>query len=124
MNMEQLLCFALVALGGAVGAVLRYGIGQMVEPNEGIAWGTFIVNFIGCFLICLLFFKFTDMSKTTMAFLFIGLFGAFTTLSSVSLEMVTFFTDGQIWNALAVFLLNAVVCVGAGFVGRAVALLL
>ena len=112
----------LVALGGAVGAVLRYGMSSLLSQGEGIQWGTFAVNFIGCFLICFVFFKFTDIGQATKLFLFIGVFGGFTTMSSVSLEIMGFFAEGQMGYAFSVFLLNAAVCFGAGFLGRAAAL--
>lgn len=124
MNAEHLAYIGLVALGGAIGAVLRYGLAQAIGPSDGISWSTFMVNFLGCFLICFLFFKYTDMSESVRLFLFIGLFGAFTTMSSVSLEMVTSFVDGNILGTFLIFLLNAIVCLGAGFLGRGVALLL
>lgn len=114
----------MVGMGGAIGAILRYGVTQLMTPYEGVSWGTFLVNFIGCFLICLVFFKYVDLSDTTKLFLFVGLFGAFTTMSSVSLEMVGFFTTGQYWSAFLVFILNAVICLGAGFLGRSAALMI
>ena len=47
---------ALVCLGGAVGASIRYGIDvglKRLAPNFALAfpWATLIVNFIGCFAI-------------------------------------------------------------------------
>lgn len=124
MNAGPLACLGLVALGGAIGAVLRYGLAQIIGPYDGISWSTFLVNFLGCFLICFIFFKYADMSENLRLFLFIGLFGAFTTMSSVSLEMVTSFVDGNVWGTFLIFILNAVVCLGAGFLGRGVALLM
>jgi Integral membrane protein possibly involved in chromosome condensation len=123
MDMEQLWFVALVAIGGAVGSVLRYVISVTLAPYGDISWGTFAVNFIGSFLICFIFFKYGDMSETTRILLFMGFFGAFTTLSSITLEFVNLFSEGQIFNAFLVFLLNTVVCIAAGFIGRAVALL-
>ena len=114
--------FAMVAMGGAIGAVLRYGILQIMSPVGDINWGTFAANFIGCFLICFIFFRFADMGEATRVFLFIGVFGAFTTMSSVSIEMVQLSTAGMAWHSFLVFLLNAIVCLGAGFLGRNVAL--
>ncbi|MDR0198483.1 MAG: CrcB family protein [Methanomassiliicoccaceae archaeon] len=121
MEGDRLIYVALVALGGAVGAVLRYGAGHLFTSEEGIAWDILLVNFVGCFLICLLFFKFADMGEATRLFLFVGIFGAFTTMSAVSLETMRFFAEGQIGYALAAFLLNASVCVGGGFLGKVAA---
>jgi len=124
MDGKQLIYIALVALGGALGAVLRYAVGHFFTNEEGIAWDIVLVNFVGCFLICFLFFKFADMGEATRLFLFVGIFGAFTTMSAVSLETMRFFAEGQIGYAFMAFLLNAVVCVGGGFLGRAAATIL
>jgi CrcB protein len=123
MGSEQLFQFALVALGGAIGAALRYGVYQVTPPGP-LSWGTFAANIIGCFLICFVFFKFADMSDMTRLFLFTGIFGGFTTLSAVSLEMVQFFDDSMIGRAILVFAMNGGVCLGAGFLGRWTALLI
>ena len=122
MGSEQLLPFVMVAIGGAIGTVLRYGLYQITHVDP-ISWGTFLANFIGCFLICFIFFKFADMSDITRIFLFTGIFGGFTTMSAVSLEMVQSFDNGMYGNVALVFLMNAGVCLGAGFIGRSVALI-
>ena len=119
-NGDQLFLIAMVALGGAIGAVLRYCISIILPQSEPISWCTFAVNFIGCFLICLIFFKYMDMSEATRVFLFIGIFGAFTTMSSVSLEMIRDFSDLMPGKAFLVFIMNAIICLGAGFLGRAI----
>ncbi|MDR2866676.1 MAG: CrcB family protein [Methanomassiliicoccaceae archaeon] len=124
MNGEQLFYILLVAAGGALGAVLRYGMSFFLSQDGHMAWGTLAVNLIGSFLICLLFFKFADMSQVTKIFLFIGVFGAFTTMSSVSLETMNFFSQGNIGYAFLTFLLNTTGCVGAGYVGMIVARLI
>jgi CrcB protein len=112
----------MVAVGGAIGTVMRYGLYQVTNVNP-ISWGTFLANFIGCFLICFVFFKFTDMSDLTRVFLFTGIFGGFTTMSAVSLEVVQAFDKAMYGNAVLVFFMNAGVCLGAGFIGRWAALI-
>ncbi|MDR1404490.1 MAG: CrcB family protein [Candidatus Methanoplasma sp.] len=123
MGSEQMVGLAAVALGGAAGAVLRYGLSQAMSSFGEINWGTFTVNFVGCLLICFLFFRFADMGDAAGLFLFVGLFGAFTTMSSVSLEMVQSFAAGMVGYGFLVFFMNAVICLGAGFLGRCLALL-
>lgn len=123
MGSEQALQFAAVALGGAIGAALRYGIYQ-VSPAGPVSWGTFAANFIGCFLICFIFFKFANISDIAGLLLFTGILGGFTTMSSVSLEMVQFFDSAMFGRAALVFIMNAGVCLGAGFIGRWSALLI
>ena len=59
----------------------------------------------------------------TRAFLFIGVFGGFTTLSSFSLETVNLAQGGQWLWAMGNILLNGGFCVLGAFLGRAVGLL-
>ena len=43
-------CSAVVALGGAVGALLRYGLSEAFpDPADGFPWTIFAVNVVGCF---------------------------------------------------------------------------
>lgn len=46
----------LVMLGGAIGAALRFVVGQAVQPRHSTAfpWGTWTVNVIGSFLLGLI----------------------------------------------------------------------
>jgi CrcB protein len=126
MDSEELKLVLLVAAGGAIGSVLRYVVQGYVTKGD-FPWGTFAVNFIGSFLIALLFFYWSQGQNVTplaRAFLFIGLFGGFTTLSSFSLETVNLVQDGQwIWG-IGNIMLNGGLCVVGAFAGRALGLLL
>ena len=47
----------LVAVGGAIGAVARYGVATWLTPDPirpALPWGTIAVNLAGCFMIGLL----------------------------------------------------------------------
>lgn len=122
--MDIIFTILLVAIGGALGAVLRYAVGVFVYDSEGIPWNTFIVNFVGCFLICLIFFGMDYVPNDFRAFLFIGVFGAFTTMSSLTLETIQLFTAGAVGIAVANYLFNTVLCLAGGFLGRWLALML
>lgn len=124
--MEELKLLGLVAVGGAVGSVLRY-ILQGYATRGDFPWGTFLVNLMGSFLIAVLFFYWSQgqaINPQARAFLFIGIFGGFTTLSSFSLETVNLAAGGQWLWALGNITLNGGVCVIGAFLGRAVGLLL
>jgi len=58
------------------------------------------------------------MSETVRLLLFVGFFGAFTTMSSVSLEMSQFSSNDMLRMVFIVFAMNAVVCIFAGFLSR------
>ncbi len=117
METETLTLFLLVALGGAIGAVLRYAVYRTVDTE--FPWATFIVNIIGCTLAAFLMFRFgLDMGSETRTFLFVGIFGAFTTLSTFSIDTVNLFFDEKYVDAFANFVLNAVVCLAGAFIGK------
>jgi len=126
METEEIKLLFMVALGGAIGSVLRYIVQGYVTKGD-FPWGTFAVNLIGSFLIAFLFFYWSqgqDISAITRAFLFIGIFGGFTTLSSFSLETVNLVQEGQWLWGLGNIALNGGLCVAGAFAGRAVGLLL
>lgn len=111
-----------VAAGGAIGAILRFGVYKTVDAS--FPWATVLVNLTGCLMASFLMFRFgIDMSDTLRTFLFIGVFGAFTTMSTFSIDVVNLMTAGSYGGALAHIALNSVVCVGAAFGGRYLALL-
>ncbi|MCQ2085048.1 MAG: CrcB family protein [archaeon] len=119
----SLTSLALVALGGAVGAILRFSIGQVVDSSQ-FPWATFIVNIIGAFLLALLTFALPGIGTTAKLFLFTGLFGAFTTMSTFTLETTRLFFDGEMLNAGLNILLNAGLCVIGAIAGRYIGLLI
>ena len=91
-------------LGGAVGTLLRYWVSNYaIRLFEGVfPWGTFIVNLIGSLLIGFAFGLFgkDSLSVNARLFLFVGLFGGFTTFSSFTLESLNLIKTGNIKFAL------------------------
>ena len=89
-----------IAIGGAIGAVLRYSISGYAYRNfhGSLPWGTLAVNLIGCFAIGFLWNVFENMthSSNTRAFIFIGILGAFTTFSTFGIESFHLFKQGEI----------------------------
>mgnify|MGYP000623585191 CR=1 FL=1 len=89
-----------VGAGGAIGAILRYLIGQAVPKlGSGFPLGTFAVNLIGCFAIGLvvgLAGKHSNIDPRLILFLQTGICGGFTTFSTFSLESLTLIEEGKI----------------------------
>jgi CrcB protein len=105
-----------VALGGACGALARYGAGRLVAlfVEHPFPWGTWAVNLVGCFLIGLTVPLFGRLSAAEGArfFLVVGFLGSFTTFSTFSLDTLALWGNGH--GLLG--LLNAVGSLACGLV--------
>lgn len=88
-----------IALGGAIGALLRYSLSGLVHKifEEGYPWGTLVVNLLGCFAIGFLWEYFMNSlpSPELRSLIFIGILGAFTTFSTFGLETLNLVRDGE-----------------------------
>ena len=104
--------FLFVALGGALGASCRYGIGVAAAHfgSGQFPWGTFTVNVVGSFvlgvLVALMTFSWSP-SAEMRAFVVVGVLGGFTTFSAYSLEVVLLMERDRLPLA-AVFMLGTV----------------
>jgi len=88
-----------IALGGAIGALLRSGISvSMVRTaSEHFPYGTLLVNIAGSLVIGILwaFHEKEPFSDKTGAFVFVGLLGAFTTFSTYGLDTMRLVQEGR-----------------------------
>ena len=108
---------SLVALGGAVGAGLRYLCGvaifRLTGPSE-FPLAIVSVNILGSFLMGVFVVAAAQKGLTHLSpFVMTGLLGGFTTFSAFSLEAVTLFERGQIGAATFYVMLS----VGASILG-------
>jgi len=78
----------MVALGGALGSVGRYGVGLALARYESFPIGTLMANVLGSLLIgfCAGLFEGDQKSRPAALFLMIGFCGGFTTFSAFSLQ--------------------------------------
>ncbi|MBI2382951.1 MAG: CrcB family protein [Gammaproteobacteria bacterium] len=113
-----------VALGGALGSVLRFSTVLWARRfGHEFPWGTLLVNAAGSFLIGVIWAYFLDRPDTPEWLrlgLMTGIMGGFTTLSSISLETVLLAESGA-WSAAAV---NAAANLGLGLAACAAGLAL
>ena len=111
-----------VALGGGIGAWLRFMVGRFYVAWLGpikasmFPWGTLTANVLGSLAMGLLvgwLARHGNASESTRLFLAVGLLGGFTTFSSFSLEFALLVERGAMAQAAA----YVAISLAAGFAG-------
>lgn len=107
-----------IALGGAVGAILRHLITVWSYPvfSGRFPLGTLIVNVSGSFLIGIAYVLIVEramLGPEWRLMLMTGLFGALTTFSTFSLDSLLLWHNGQPLTALGYILLSLALCLAA-----------
>lgn len=98
--------YLLVGIGGALGAMARYGVGTTLPaPGNGFPAATLLINIAGSVAMGVLV---GVLAKTTpqfqneiRLFVAVGLFGGFTTFSSFSLDSIFLIERGEFVLATA-----------------------
>lgn len=111
----------MVAAGGAIGALGRYGMVQAFPIRAGtFPTTTFVVNVVGAFLLATLLgtLKQRDAPEHwTRLAVGVGVLGAFTTFSTMAVELATLWRDDHAGTALLYATMSVVVGIGAVFAG-------
>lgn len=108
--------FIQVALGGAIGAMLRFGAGLFVVRLVASSFplGVLLVNILGSFAMgVFVVYSFHRGLQHLNPFVMTGVLGGFTTFSAFSLEAFTLYERGQI-TAAGLYVLLSVVLSLAG----------
>jgi CrcB protein len=97
--------YLLIAIGGALGAILRYVVGVFAAERLGTRFpaGTFAINISACFMIGFILEYLTRHTNMNPAWRYgfaIGFLGAYSTFSSFEWETWTQLTRGAYWMAL------------------------
>jgi CrcB protein len=111
-----------IAVGGAIGACLRFAISEWMLHLFGRAFpfGTLLVNILGSFVIGLLYGLFITEQLAPnpwRIFIGIGVLGAFTTFSTFSMDTVLLLQQGAWFKAGANVVLNLVLCLTLAWLG-------
>ena len=115
--------YLLVALGGALGSMARYGTGILVGQfwRESFPLGTMLINIFGSLAMGLFVGLITRFTPSWQAdarlFVAVGILGGFTTFSSFSLDAIAMFERGEIGPAMAYVLVSVVVGIAALYGG-------
>ncbi len=113
---------ALIAAGGAIGALMRFwmSLGVHALLGRGFPYGTLSVNVLGSLIIGVLYvliMERTQMSPEWRALLITGFLGAFTTFSAFSIETLNLLEAGEILKAALNIVLSVVLCLSACWLG-------
>jgi CrcB protein len=100
-----------VALGGAIGALLRWSLGDAVPDGSGFPWTTFAINVSGSAVLALLPAISAVRRRPVVAdALGPGLLGGYTTLSAYSEETRALLDGGRTATAAAYVVGTLVAC--------------
>lgn len=110
-----------VAVGGAIGSLARYGLAQLLPTRPGhFPWATLLTNLSGCFLIGVLMVLISDVwtaHRLVRPLLGTGVLGGYTTFSTYASDIRALLqpdTVGLAFTYLAGTLVGALLAVLAG----------
>lgn len=111
-----------IAGGGALGAILRFGMSSYVYRILGrdFPYGTLAVNMVGSLFMGLLFILFVErglVSAEWRSAIIIGFLGAFTTFSTFSIETLVLLESGELSKAALNVVMSVTLCLLATWLG-------
>ena len=107
-----------IALGGGLGAVLRFLLTEYVNNNipNLVPFGTLSVNVLGCFIAGCVAGFFASKSSPMYLFFVIGFLGSFTTMSAFSIQTIELF-NSNILSGITYVILTFSFTIVATYIG-------
>ena len=109
----------IVGIGGASGAIARWGIYELIPPNTTteIPWSTVSINLLGAFLlgIIMALSRIYTINPDITLFIAMGILGGFTTMSTFGFETFSLFESNKTSSAIIYILLNLLAPIMAWF---------
>ena len=103
-----------VAVGGAIGALLRWELGELVPDGSGFPWTTFAINVSGALVLALLPWSGPVRRRPRLALaLGPGVLGGYTTLSAYAEQTRELVADGAALVGFAYLLGTLTACLVA-----------
>ena len=116
---------AAVSLGGALGALARWGIGLgWPTPHGGFPTAILVINVVGCLLMGVLVVhvvEVRDAHPLVRPFLGVGVLGGFTTFSTFAVDSQQLLLEGRVGAALGYLAATVLGSVGAAALGLGLA---
>lgn len=116
---------AAVAVGGALGALARWGIGlAWPTPHGGFPAATLLINVVGCLLMGVVVVHVTEVREAhplVRPFLAVGVLGGFTTFSTFAVDAQQLLTGRHLGTAYGYLAATVLGSVGAAALGLALA---
>ena len=122
-----MLALLYVGIGGFIGAVFRFLLSSSLQGSAKFPLGTLGVNILGAFILSFVTYageKSLALSNTSRLFLAVGVLGAFTTMSTFSLESFKLLEERQNILFITNLALNNVLCLIGIYLGKIVSALL
>lgn len=113
-----------VMLGGFLGAVCRFALGEWLNADNGFPIGTLMINILGCFFLGWFLTFVSNQKKVNQELTLLigtGFTGSFTTFSTFSVETLRLFQNGFIFQAVMYVLTSIFVGLGVSYIGWRIA---
>ena len=110
-----------VGLEGFIGAVFRFILSSVLQGSAKFPLGTLGVNILGSFTLSLITYgaeKSSALPESSRLFLAVGMLGAFTTMSTFSLETFKLVEEKQFLLFLTNLALNNILCLAGIYMGK------